>query len=222
MFGWDFEVDAWSRFWRWNLIKICVWTCDMNSTLVSVVPLAMFFLNKRNDESLNTCCQNPNLTISWILPQVPLQWHPKSSPDHLTLCNSQNHLSILDSVSLLLKHCALSALYDQNLPKQKWWLMTFLQTISSIQRKAHGLFTKVERYNGWSCPPPLVHSSSDHQALNTEDNNPTPVQLCSHCCCGQNWEKFVPRIFPQSQKWRHSGLAFWLIGDKIRFWKRPK
>ena len=29
MFGWDFEVDDWSRFWRWNLIKICVWTCNM-------------------------------------------------------------------------------------------------------------------------------------------------------------------------------------------------
>ena len=43
MFGQDFEVDAWSRFWRWNLIKICVWTCDMNSILGFVVPLAMFF-----------------------------------------------------------------------------------------------------------------------------------------------------------------------------------
>ena len=50
MFGWDFEVNAWSRFWRWNLIEICVKTCDMtlisyfveqNSTLESVVPLAM-------------------------------------------------------------------------------------------------------------------------------------------------------------------------------------
>ena len=30
------------RLWNWNLIKICVWTCDMNSTLGSVVPLAMF------------------------------------------------------------------------------------------------------------------------------------------------------------------------------------
>ena len=29
MFGWDFEENAWSRFWRWSLIKICVWTCDM-------------------------------------------------------------------------------------------------------------------------------------------------------------------------------------------------
>ena len=40
VFGWDFEVDAWSKFW--NLIKICVRTCDMISTLGSVVPLAMF------------------------------------------------------------------------------------------------------------------------------------------------------------------------------------
>ena len=54
MFGWDFEVDAWSKIWRGNLIKICVWTCDMtkrsyfgnqNSTLGSVVPLAMFHLS---------------------------------------------------------------------------------------------------------------------------------------------------------------------------------
>ena len=53
MFGWDFEVGTWSRFWR-CLIKICVRTCDMtsrsyfgkqNSTLGSVVPLAMFCFN---------------------------------------------------------------------------------------------------------------------------------------------------------------------------------
>ena len=46
MFVWDFEVDAWSRFWRWNLMKICVRTSDMTkrsyfgkqtSTLGSVV-----------------------------------------------------------------------------------------------------------------------------------------------------------------------------------------
>ena len=51
MFGWDFEADARSRIWR-CLIKICVWTCDMtqtkdfgklNSTLGSIVPLAMFY-----------------------------------------------------------------------------------------------------------------------------------------------------------------------------------
>ena len=49
MFGWDFEVVAWSRFRRWNLVNICVRACDMtlrsyfgkqNSTLV--VPFAMY------------------------------------------------------------------------------------------------------------------------------------------------------------------------------------
>ena len=53
MFSWDFEVDSWLRFWRWNLSKLCVRTHDMtsrsyfgkmNSTLGSVVPLAMFRL----------------------------------------------------------------------------------------------------------------------------------------------------------------------------------
>ena len=41
MFGWDFEDDAWSRFWRWKLIKICVWICDMNSTLRSILLLSV-------------------------------------------------------------------------------------------------------------------------------------------------------------------------------------
>ena len=43
MFDCVFEIDAWSRFWKWNLIKICVRTCDLNSTLGSAVPLAMFW-----------------------------------------------------------------------------------------------------------------------------------------------------------------------------------
>ena len=56
------DADCWclveklilkSRFWRWNLIKICVWNCDttsrsyfgkMKSTLGSVVPLAMLYI----------------------------------------------------------------------------------------------------------------------------------------------------------------------------------
>ena len=42
MFGWGFKINAKSWFWNWNLIKICVRSCDMNSTLGSVVPLAMF------------------------------------------------------------------------------------------------------------------------------------------------------------------------------------
>ena len=42
MFGCNFEVNALSRFLNWDLFKICVRICDMNSTLGSVVPLAMF------------------------------------------------------------------------------------------------------------------------------------------------------------------------------------
>ena len=38
MFGWDFEVSAQSIFWRWNLIKICVRTFNMNITQGSAVP----------------------------------------------------------------------------------------------------------------------------------------------------------------------------------------
>ena len=56
MFGWDFEVDAWSRFWRWNLIKICVRTCDINSTLRSIVPLAMFYPCHSLPNWLTDCC----------------------------------------------------------------------------------------------------------------------------------------------------------------------
>ena len=49
--GWDFEVDAWSRFLRWIWSRFVFSSCDMtwtsyfgkqNSTLGSVVPLAMF------------------------------------------------------------------------------------------------------------------------------------------------------------------------------------
>ena len=64
MFGWDFEDDAWSRLWRWNLIKMSVWICDMNSTLGSVVPLAMFFLQ--------TCSRYLRQThMQWSCPLVP-------------------------------------------------------------------------------------------------------------------------------------------------------
>ena len=44
LFGWDFKVNAYSRFRNWSLIKIC----DINSTLGSVVPLAMFSCSLSN------------------------------------------------------------------------------------------------------------------------------------------------------------------------------
>ena len=39
---WDFEVDTCSRFWSMKFDQDLCATCDMNSTLGSVVPLAMF------------------------------------------------------------------------------------------------------------------------------------------------------------------------------------
>ena len=43
MYGWDFKVNAYSRFRNWSLIKICVQlVIHMNSTHRSAVPLAMF------------------------------------------------------------------------------------------------------------------------------------------------------------------------------------
>ena len=71
-FGWDFEVDAWSRFWKWNSIKIYCWTCDMNSTLWSVVPLAMFdyTCRKHCDEFLIQAliCKNTGGVRAHFLP----------------------------------------------------------------------------------------------------------------------------------------------------------
>ena len=40
MFGWYCEVDAWSRFWRWNLIEICVKTCAGTYSSSVVAPIA--------------------------------------------------------------------------------------------------------------------------------------------------------------------------------------
>ena len=61
----DFDVKVWSKdFEFWNLIKICVRTCffgKQNSTLGSVVPLAMFSHRLESAEFLpeNTvrCCE---------------------------------------------------------------------------------------------------------------------------------------------------------------------
>ena len=85
MFVWDFEVDAWSRFWRWNLIKICVWTCDttsrsyfgeMNSTLGSVVPLAMFHFTA--------------ISLWWLFHITALpHWSPRPPPGLFKIFTSQ-------------------------------------------------------------------------------------------------------------------------------------
>ena len=58
MFGWDFEVNAWSRFWTWNLINIF----DMNSTFGSVVPLAMFEIDY---QKVFLLCRDFKQILSW-------------------------------------------------------------------------------------------------------------------------------------------------------------
>ena len=74
MFGWDFEVDAWSRFWRWKIDQdLCLnlwydplgYFGELNWTLGSVVPLAMFL----------------------DMPQVSLV------PNHVTLISNDNTAS---------------------------------------------------------------------------------------------------------------------------------
>ena len=89
MFRWGFEVAAWSRLWRWNLIKICLRTCDMtyrsyfgnqNSTLGSVVPLAMFKYDMRNQNDIKrTHCMSfasRNLYDSWQKAAQETYWSP--------------------------------------------------------------------------------------------------------------------------------------------------
>ena len=65
----------WGWSWRWNLIKICVWTCDMNWTLGSVVPLAMFDLSScksLRQHIVSTSARSNNRkkqqgVVSWLL-----------------------------------------------------------------------------------------------------------------------------------------------------------
>ena len=40
MFGWNFEVNAWSRFWRRNLIMICDW--------IVIWPIRLLWLDELN------------------------------------------------------------------------------------------------------------------------------------------------------------------------------
>ena len=75
MFGRDFEVDAWSIFWRWNFIKICGRTCDM--TKIS------YF----------------GILVSWTQPSGPLcLWQCFMAMDlitslHLHTCNAARNIS---------------------------------------------------------------------------------------------------------------------------------
>ena len=79
MLGWDFELGAWLRFWI-CLIKICVRICDMtsrnyfgqqNSTLGSVVPLAMFSFRRM---PVSPTSQDLYLWGGWVVSDAFLLW----------------------------------------------------------------------------------------------------------------------------------------------------
>ena len=92
MFVWDFEVGAWSRFWK-CLIKICVRTCDLTykeATLVSrTQPLGPLCLWQ--------CFYIYNLCWSQILPQI------------LNLCWFQIFAQIPNSDSMLIPRQGLNS-----------------------------------------------------------------------------------------------------------------
>ena len=91
MFGWDFEVNAGSRFWRWNLIKICVWTCninlkklllsaELNSRVRCVFGNVFAFINfstrsKRSSTRQNEASQNlPTRKLTYISETISNLW----------------------------------------------------------------------------------------------------------------------------------------------------
>ena len=130
--------SSWATFMVWGEYQRIAYKVDIKQRWMNLEIICNLFRihtgnfsNNGNDESLNTFCQNPNLTISWILPQVPLQWHPKSSPDHFTLYNSQNRLpfclpflfTFLFTSVYSLSALPSQALYDQNdnNNSDNWW-----------------------------------------------------------------------------------------------------
>ena len=79
----ELNADVWLRFWRWNLVEICVRTCyfDQNWTLGSVVPLAMFFKSPSHRYT-NAKCKLSHAERA----KAPLVWMQKSC--HSFVCSS--------------------------------------------------------------------------------------------------------------------------------------
>ena len=78
MLGRDFEVDAWSIFWRWNLIKIWVWTFDKTKSLVSwTQPLGSLCLWQCLKHRWNTKTYSRRVCIrpeKWLKPGWACKW----------------------------------------------------------------------------------------------------------------------------------------------------
>ena len=131
MFSWDFEVDSWLRFWRWNLSKLCVRTHDMtsrsyfgkmNSTLGSVVPLAMFVYV--------FYCKNVFLssTSSLIFTQgtssAPMPWHPYHFSRHVPTCDAWH--DTCDIWKWLTSFYLWSLIFFLHVTPENGWLTSFI------------------------------------------------------------------------------------------------
>ena len=102
MFGWDFEDKIQSRFWYCNLFKICeLWSSDMNSTLRSVVPLAMF--------------QTLPVQATWSHKELIHHFGPKPNPYLTPPC-----MLMAPTICMEMEHCLLGS-FKSNL----WWLLSF-------------------------------------------------------------------------------------------------
>ena len=88
-------------FWRWNVIKICVWTCvmtsrsyfgKMNSTLGSVVPLAMLLVISRKRS-----------WWWWLTDDFHSKhlYFAKDDPEEMEAANRLSHLCAFSSLSSL-------------------------------------------------------------------------------------------------------------------------
>ena len=73
-----------------NLIKICVRTCDKNSTLGSVVPLAMFHINEVGRIYIYHLSNHKTLLFQWVF-----QAHTHAADQHIF------HLGSLTSLSFI-------------------------------------------------------------------------------------------------------------------------
>ena len=109
IFGWDFKVNAWSIFRNWSLIKIG----DVNLTLGSVVPLAMFISRGRG---------------RWETPKSKTQCLKKNTSINFFGAKSANeegmgvtHLVVLVSLEDVHVNCILGLSWISTITKFKPW-----------------------------------------------------------------------------------------------------
>ena len=158
MFGWDFEDDAWSLFWRWNLIKICVWTCLFCSTLGSVVSLAMFS-SQTATLSINIITKSPISVLCIAYLRITKFVEKKDHPKFKLFDPADGLILVL---GLILRLHLLRYIFSF----LTWYSATFLSATNSVwhwefPRNVDGMeektpFTKVFLVQEWHTPLVVV------------------------------------------------------------------